>query len=267
MTAPTASLAGSDHRVPPRLCDAQGMVHAARYLEVVEDAFLDWLDAIGYPYSDLVGSGIDLVIGRSTIRHLGPARLGDVLHVTVEHLGSNRSTATIRFTISRGERGPVAVAEVTYVAVQHGSAAPLPAALSGDGRLTDEELVRQLTDAQREFYAGGAARPLEALLHPDVEWHVPGSSAVAGSYAGRDAVLDYMRRRRELAHNTFRIHRTEVLLGPSRFASVATGTAVIGDREQTWDTIGLYRRRGNQISECFLIPLDQQAFDRVWTPA
>jgi acyl-CoA thioesterase FadM len=38
-------------RVPPRHCDAQGMMHASRPHEYVEDAFLAWLDGAcgGYP--------------------------------------------------------------------------------------------------------------------------------------------------------------------------------------------------------------------------
>jgi hypothetical protein len=31
-------------RVPPRYCDAQGMVHAVRYYELFEEAFLSWLE-------------------------------------------------------------------------------------------------------------------------------------------------------------------------------------------------------------------------------
>lgn len=34
----------SQFRVPPRHCDAQGIMHASRYYEYFEDAFLDWLD-------------------------------------------------------------------------------------------------------------------------------------------------------------------------------------------------------------------------------
>ena len=125
-------------RVPPRMCDAQGMVHAARYHEVLEDAFLDWLDAIGSPYTELRSTGIDLVIGTSTIRHRAPARLGDTLHISVERVRSSRSTITIRFTITRAETEAVAEAEVTYISVHEGTATPLPAELAGDERLTEQ---------------------------------------------------------------------------------------------------------------------------------
>ena len=33
--------------VRPRHCDAQAMMHATRYYEYFEDAFLDWLGARG----------------------------------------------------------------------------------------------------------------------------------------------------------------------------------------------------------------------------
>jgi acyl-CoA thioester hydrolase len=130
---PMADKAPFQMRVPPRLCDAQGMVHAARYHEVLEDAFLNWLDAIGHSYSDLRDAGTDLVIGTSTIRYCTPARLGDTLSVMAEPVRSTRSTVTIRFAITLAESQPVADADVTYIAVRDGAAIRLPPMLrAGD---------------------------------------------------------------------------------------------------------------------------------------
>src|SRR3954469_18000525 len=50
-------------RVRPRHCDAQAMVHAARYYEFFEDDFLDWLDVHAGGYRQLrERTGVDLVI-------------------------------------------------------------------------------------------------------------------------------------------------------------------------------------------------------------
>src|SRR4051812_12750551 len=112
-------------RIPPRFCDAQGMVHASRYPELVEDAFLGWLDDNDLPYDRLRTRGIDLVIGRLEIDYRTPARLGDSLTVTTGALTSTRSTVRVGFVIER-HGTLVAEAAVIYIAVQDGTSTPLP---------------------------------------------------------------------------------------------------------------------------------------------
>ena len=57
---------------------------------------------------------------------------------------------------------------------------------------------------------------VRAVLHPDIAWHVPGTSPIAGSYRGLDEVVSYMLARRALADGTFRMHRLDVLTGSGR---------------------------------------------------
>ena len=116
------------------------------------------------------------------------------------------------------------------------------------------------------MYAGGDVEPVRALLTEDVEWRVPGNNAIAGAYVGIDAVLDYFRRRRALAGNSLRLHPGELLVGErDHLAAVTDGTAVVDGVEHRWATVGLYRTRSDKISACWLLPLDQNAFDRVWS--
>jgi uncharacterized protein len=128
-----------------------------------------------------------------------------------------------------------------------------------------DQLLRHLHQAQSEFYAGGDASALEAVLHPDVVWHVPGRNTIAGDHRGIAEVMAYMTRRRELSERSFRMQTRELLIGPTHFASLTDGSAVISGVRHEWSTIGLYRRHQGQIIECWLIPFDQPAFDRAWT--
>ena len=126
-------------------------------------------------------------------------------------------------------------------------------------------VLRALHDAQGGFYAGGPDDGLRALLVDDIAWHVPGDNAIAGDYRGREAVMDYFAARRDLAGGTFRMHPGEVLLGDGDHVAVLTdGTAVVAGREWRWSTVGLYRLRGAQVAACWLLALDQAAFDAVW---
>jgi ketosteroid isomerase-like protein len=133
-------------------------------------------------------------------------------------------------------------------------------------RATAAEILRRLHAAQGDFYAGGNAAPLRALLAEDIEWHVPGSSPIAGDYTGMAAVLDYMARRRDRAARSFRMQPGDLLTGDGdRVAMLTDGVAVLGGREERWSTVGLYRLRDGLIAGCWLLPLDPVAFDRIWS--
>jgi ketosteroid isomerase-like protein len=127
------------------------------------------------------------------------------------------------------------------------------------------ELLARLHGAQAEFYAGGDDAPLRALLHPEVEWHVPGCNAIAGDHRGVEQVMAYFARRRDHAARTFRMHPGDVLSGEGDHVAVLTdGSARIGGRDERWSTVGLYRFAGDRIAGCWLLPLDPEAFDRIW---
>jgi ketosteroid isomerase-like protein len=127
-------------------------------------------------------------------------------------------------------------------------------------------LLARLHEAQNQFYGGGGASALAALLAPDVTWSVPGSNAIAGTYRGLDAVLRYFARRRDIADSTFRLHRRDVLTGTGdRIAALTDGTATIAGQERSWSTVGLYDTRDGRIAACWLLPLDPAEFDAIWS--
>lgn len=128
------------------------------------------------------------------------------------------------------------------------------------------ELLDRLHAAQNELYRGGDDTALRALLAPDIVWTVPGQSGIAGTYEGTDAVFAYFGRRRDLAAGTFRMTRRDVLVGEGdRVAALSDGAATIGGREHHWSTVGLYRVSEGRIAACWLLPLDPDEFDTIWT--
>ena len=128
-------------------------------------------------------------------------------------------------------------------------------------------LLDALHAAQNELYAGGSDAPVRRLLTSDVVWTIPGASPIAGTYRGIDEVCAYFARRRDLASGTFRMHRRDVLVGGARRVCALTdGTATLGGREHRWSTAGLYDvTDDDRISACWLLALDQAAFDAVWS--
>jgi SnoaL-like domain len=128
-------------------------------------------------------------------------------------------------------------------------------------------LLDALHTAQNEFYAGGSDAPLRRLITPDIVWTIPGTNPIAGTYHGIDEVCAYFARRRHLASGTFRMQRRDILVGETRHVGALTdGTATLGGREQQWSTVGLYElTEDDQICACWLLALDQGAFDAIWS--
>jgi ketosteroid isomerase-like protein len=126
-------------------------------------------------------------------------------------------------------------------------------------------VIDRLYEALGTFYSGGDEAPVRALLRSDVEWHVPGSSPIAGDYQGIDAVVGYFNRRRDLARGSYRMLLGEVLVGEEHVAVLTDGTAVVGGVEGRWTTLGLYRIDDGAVAGCWLLPLDGAAFDAIWS--
>jgi ketosteroid isomerase-like protein len=128
----------------------------------------------------------------------------------------------------------------------------------------DAQLIRDFHDRQNRFYAGGEQAPAGALLAEGVVWHVPGRSAIAGDYRGREEVLRYFATRRELSGGTFRI-AVRAALADDRRGVILAGCRVRRDGEtREWDTVAVFRVASGKIAECWVLPYDQYRFDEIW---
>lgn len=124
----------------------------------------------------------------------------------------------------------------------------------------NEFILRREYDAR----ACGDLTALEAVLHEDVVWRVPGRSAISGTYCGRAAVMEYARRQ-DLADGTFQITVHAILADNLYGLVIATGRAQRGGRSHEWRAHGLYGFEDGKIKECRVLPEDQYAFDEIWS--
>jgi 2'-5' RNA ligase len=162
-----------------------------------------------------------------------------------------------RVTLYRSRLGPGGARYEPLATVELGSAPEAADPLS---------VVRRFHATQAEFYAGAADDAgLRELLAEDVVWHVPGTSAIAGSHRGVEAVLAYMDARRRMMHGTFRVEVEGAAIIAGRVVQLAGGRAERDGHEVGWETVGVFHVAGGRIAECWLIPFDQAAFDRIWT--
>lgn len=48
---------------------------------------------------------------------------------------------------------------------------------------------------------------------------------------------------------------------------LADGQAPIAEIPQRWSTVGLYEVAGERIAACWLLPLNPQSFETIWSPS
>jgi hypothetical protein len=61
------------------------------------------------------------------------------------------------------------------------------------------------------------------------------------------------------------MHPGEVLIGEEHVGVITDGSATIGGSEQSWPTLGLYRVNRGRVAACWLLPLQPETFDAIWS--
>ena len=84
--------------------DAGGIVFYANYLKFFERARTEWLRALGHSQQEMVDTtGCMFVVQETTVRYIKPARLDDVLTITVDVRERGRASLRIAQQAWRGE--------------------------------------------------------------------------------------------------------------------------------------------------------------------
>jgi len=85
--------------------DAGGIVFYANYLKFFERARTEWLRALGHSQQEMVdATGCMFVVQETTVRYIKPARLDDVLTITVDVRERGRASLRIAQQAWCGER-------------------------------------------------------------------------------------------------------------------------------------------------------------------
>ena len=126
-------------------------------------------------------------------------------------------------------------------------------------------------DRLGEYFEALARGDIEALrdhYSEDVVWHVGGTHPLAGTYRGRDSLLDYFERVRELTGGTLRVTPEEVLSGDRHTVMFTRATAQRDDRRLD---VGLAQvlevGEDGRWSEYWAVADDPAAVDAFWAEA
>jgi ketosteroid isomerase-like protein len=132
------------------------------------------------------------------------------------------------------------------------------------GRLrgNDHPNAKRLKSAYAAFAQGDLTALGDALV-PEVRWHVPGDSLVAGDYVGRDAVYGLFARLGELTKGSL-AHELHAV-----FADDAHGVALVTQRvtqdgtSRAFSVVHVFHLREGTITEFWEAHTDQYAYDKL----
>ena len=122
-------------------------------------------------------------------------------------------------------------------------------------------IARRLWDA----IARADAPALRELMSEKTVWRMPGDSLVAGTYVGADAVLHFMARVGELTDD---LHSDLVDIFVSERGAVLRYAihAIRGTRSLDIEHLFMIRIVEGRITEAVFAPIDQQRYDRFFSP-
>ena len=84
--------------------DAGGVVFYANYLKYFERARTEWLRGLGFSQEAMRrADGVMFIVSRTSVRYLAPARLDDLLRVTVDLREPGRASMTLFQQAWRGD--------------------------------------------------------------------------------------------------------------------------------------------------------------------
>jgi acyl-CoA thioester hydrolase len=107
-------------------CDQQGVVFNSHYLLWCDEAVTAWFESTGASYAELLARGLDTMVVSSTLDWSSAARYGDVVEVRPRADRVGRTSFTVAFDITAGERSCCRV-RTTYVMLDgQGRPTPVP---------------------------------------------------------------------------------------------------------------------------------------------
>jgi acyl-CoA thioester hydrolase len=81
--------------------DAQGHVFFGHYLSYFDVGLIEYMRAIGYPYSDMVASGVDMYYVEANCQYKGRAYFDDLLHVHTRIGQIGNTSLAFKFAVCR----------------------------------------------------------------------------------------------------------------------------------------------------------------------
>lgn len=117
--------------------------------------------------------------------------------------------------------------------------------------------------AYRDFELGDLDL-LRVVMGPDVVWHEPGRSTLAGDYKGPEEVLGFLGQLKARSNGTFKVEILEMLSQPERVVVFQRETATRNGKSLDVIAVVDYEIHHQQITEVTVYQADAYQFDEFW---
>ena len=122
-------------------------------------------------------------------------------------------------------------------------------------------IMRRAVDA---FGAGDMATVTD-IFSPDIKWHVPGRSAIAGDYIGRDAVFAFFGKTMTLTNGTFKVDAREIMGDEKGGAFIMNDTGERNGKKLDATLMLRVHIRDGKFVEVWEHVADLYAYDAFWS--
>ena len=122
------------------------------------------------------------------------------------------------------------------------------------------ETLRRLYDA----FAQGDEAVLMGLLS-DCTWHVPGEGILGGTYRGREEIAGLFERGRRETGGTLAFQVHDIIGDVAHAVGLDRVTGTRGERTIDMNRVTIVHVTDGKITESWLVPEDQYAFDEFWS--
>ena len=95
--------------------DMMGIVHHANYIHWMEEARIDFLDRLGFPYTAMEAAGIVSPVKALSCEYNSPCTFGDRITVTISVESFNSVVLALRYLMRKEQGDPVCEARSEHV--------------------------------------------------------------------------------------------------------------------------------------------------------
>ncbi len=93
------------HKVQYYETDMMGVVHHANYIRWMEEARIDFMEQLGFPYAAMEAGGVVSPVKSVSCEYRKPCTFGDEIRVTVSVAGFNGVVLTIQYQMQQEKSG------------------------------------------------------------------------------------------------------------------------------------------------------------------